>query len=329
MSNIDLHNHVIPPTIIDAIQRDPERFGTRFEEKNGKRYFNSHGRMAELQPAFYSVDAKVEWMDRVGLDIAGISVAPPIFFYGLSAETGLAAAKLSNDGIAQMVAQRPARLRGMATLPMRDPDAAITELERVVKEHKFKAVEIATSIEGVALADPKFRKLLKTIEQLGCFIFAHPYQCLAHGGMEAYYLDNFVGFPLDTTLMVAHLMFSGALDELKALRILCAHGGGYVPYQIGRFVHGHKVRPEPKVNTQTSPADLLRRFYFDALTHDPVAARHLISRVGADRVVIGTDHPFDMGPAQPMAAIDAIPGLTASEREWVCTKTAQSLLGEK
>ena len=109
MSNIDLHNHVIPPTIIDAIQRDPERFGTRFEERDGKRYFNSHGRMAELQPAFYSVDAKVEWMDRVGLDIAAISVGPPIYFYGLSPDTGLAAARLSNDGIAQMVAQRPAR----------------------------------------------------------------------------------------------------------------------------------------------------------------------------------------------------------------------------
>ena len=329
MSNIDLHNHVIPPTIIEAIQRDPERFKTRFEEKNGKRYFNSHGRLAELQPAFYSVDAKVEWLDRVGLDIAVISVAPPIYFYALSPDAGLAAAKLSNDGIAQMVAQRPARLRGMATLPMQDPDAAITELERAVKEHGFKAVEIACSIEGVALADARFRKLLRTIEQLGCFIFAHPYQCLAHGGMDAYYLDNFVGFPLDTTLMVAHLMFSGALDELKTLRIVCAHGGGYVPYQIGRFVHGHKVRPEPKVKSQTSPADLLRRFYFDALTHDPMAARHLINRVGADRVVIGTDHPFDMGPEKPMAAIDSIPGLTASEREWVCMKTAQALLGEK
>jgi aminocarboxymuconate-semialdehyde decarboxylase len=329
MSNIDLHNHVIPPTIIDAIARDPHRFGTKFEERDGKRYFDNHGRLTELMPAFYSTDAKIEWMDRVGLDIAAISVGPPIYFYGLSPDAGLAAARLSNDGIAQMVAQYPARLRGMATLPMQDADAAITELERVVREHKFKAVEIATSIEGVPLADPKFRKLLKTIEQLGCFIFAHPYQCLAHGGMDDYYLRNFVGFPLDTTLMVAHLMFSGALDELKTLRILCAHGGGYVPYQIGRFVHGHKVRPEPKVKSQTSPADLLRRFYFDALTHDPMAARHLINRVGADRVVIGTDHPFDMGPEKPMAAIGAIPGLTVSEREWVCMKTARSLLGEE
>ncbi len=328
MSSIDLHNHVIPPTIVDALVRNPERFGMNIDEKDGKRYFNSHGRMTELFPEFYDVNAKIDWMDRKGIDIAAISVGPPIYFYWLQPEAGLEAARLANDGIAQMVARYPDRLRGMAHLPMQDTDAAIAELERVVKEHKFKAVELGTSIEGTALAEQKFRKVLKTIEQLGCFVFAHPYQCLAEGWMEEYYLRNLIGFPLDTTMMVAHLMFSGALDDLKKLRILCAHGGGYVPYQIGRFIHGHNVRPEAKVNTKTSPRDLLRRFYFDALTHDPLAARHLINRVGADRVVIGTDHPFDMGPEDPIGAIDAIPELTASEREYVCELTARDLLGE-
>jgi aminocarboxymuconate-semialdehyde decarboxylase len=328
MSNIDLHNHVIPPAIVDAIARDPERFGTKIEEKDGKRYFNNHGRMTELLADFYDVDAKLAWMDRQGIDIAAISVGPPIYFYWLSPDAGLAAAKLANDGIAQMAARQPDRLRGMAHLPMQDPDAAITEPERVVKEHKFKAVELGTSIEGVALADPRFRKVLKTIEQLGCFVFAHPYQCLAQGAMDDYYLRNFIGFPLDTTLMIAHLMFSGALEDLKKLRILCAHGGGFMPYQIGRFAHGHNARPEPKVKTQISPRELFKRFYFDCLTHDPQAARHLINIAGPNRVVIGTDHPFDMMPDDPMGAIDAIPELTASEREFVCELTARELLGE-
>lgn len=328
MSNIDLHNHVIPETVIQAIKREPEKFGTKIVEENGKRYFDNHGHIAELLPEFCDVDAKLEWMNRAKLDIAAISVGPPIFFYNLKPETGLEVARLANDGIAQMVAQHPDRLRGMAHLPMQDPDAAISELERVVREHGFKAVELATSIEGASLADRKFRKVLKTVEQLGCFVFAHPYQCLAHGGMDAYYMHNFVGFPLDTTLMLAHLMFSGAMDELKTLRILCAHGGGFMPYQIGRFIHGFNVRSEPKMNTQTSPEELFKRFYFDSLTHHPQSTRHLIDIAGADHIVIGTDHPFDMGPDDPMAAIDAIPGLTASEREWICTLTAQLLLGE-
>ena len=326
--NIDLHNHVIPETVVEAIGRDPKKFGTTIEVRDGKRFFNSHGRMTELLPDFCDADAKVAWMDRVGLDMAGISVGPPIYFYGLAPEIGLDAARLANDGIAQMVAKHPKRLRGMAHLPMQDPDAAITELERVVKEYKFKAVELGTSIEGRPLADPKFRKVLKTIEQLGCFIFAHPYQCLAQGWMDKYYLSNFVGFPLDTTLMVAHLMFSGALDDLKKLKILLAHGGGFVPYQIGRFQHGFTVRPEPKEATKSQPMELFKRFYFDCLTHHPQSARHLIEMVGADHVVIGTDHPFDMAPMDIMGAVDGIPGLTATEREWVCELTAKGLLGE-
>jgi aminocarboxymuconate-semialdehyde decarboxylase len=328
----DLHNHVIPEGVVQAIQRNPERYGTRVEIRNGKRYFDSHGRMTELLPEFCDIEAKIAWMDRSGMDVSVISVGPPIYFYWLKPEAGIEIVRLANDGIAQMVAKHPDRLRGMAHLPMQDPDAAVAELERVVKEYKFKAVELATSIEGAPLADMKFRKVLKAIEKLGLFVFTHPYQCLAQGGMDAFYLRNFIGFPLDTTMMVAHLMFSGALDDLKKLRFLLAHGGGFVPYQIGRFVHGHDVRPEPKVNNASSPRELFKRFYFDCLTHEPRSTRHLITMAGADHVVIGTDNPFDMAPkgaAKQVGQVDAIPGLTREEREWICEKTARSLLGEK
>ena len=328
----DLHNHVIPEPVVQAIRRNPERYGTRIEEKNGKRYFDSHGRMTELLPEFCDIEAKIAWMDRVGMDVSVISVGPPIYFYWLKPEAGVEIVRLANDGIAQMVAQHPDGLRGMGHLPMQDPDAAVAELERVAKEHKFKAVEMATSIEGVPLADMRFRKVLKAIEKLGLFVFTHPYQCLAQGGMDPYYLRNFIGFPLDTTMMVAHLMFSGALDDLKKLRFLLAHGGGFVPYQIGRFVHGHDVRPEPKVNNASSPRDLFKRLYFDCLTHEPRSTRHLITMAGADHIVIGTDNPFDMAPkgaAKQVGQVDAIPGLSAAEREWICNKTARSLLGEK
>src|SRR5918911_3669539 len=97
--NIDLHNHVIPPTIVDALVKNPARYGTSIEEKDGKRYFNSHGRLAELQAVFYDADAKVAWMDENKLDIAAVCVGPPIYFYWLTPDAGLGAAKLANDGI--------------------------------------------------------------------------------------------------------------------------------------------------------------------------------------------------------------------------------------
>jgi aminocarboxymuconate-semialdehyde decarboxylase len=328
MSNIDLHTHVIPPTVVEAMRREPERFRTRVVERNGELFFERRGETMKMNREFYDIEAKIAAMDRMRIDISAISVAPPTYFYALPPEAGLAAARMSNDGIAQMVATHPSRLRGMATLPMQDPDAAITELERVVKAYRFKAVEMGTSIEGEQLSLPKYRPVLKTIEQLGCFIFTHPYACAAKGAMDQYEMANTVGYPLDSTLMAAHLMASGALDELKQLRILIPHGGGYIPYQIGRFANAHKYRPAASVHTKTSPADLLRRFYFDALTHDPRSTRHLINMVGADRVVIGTDNPFNMGYADPLARLDATPGLTPAEREAICSGTARALLGE-
>src|SRR6185312_8032192 len=147
-------------------------------------------------------------------------------------------------GVAEMVAGKPDRLRGMATVPMQHPEAAVAELERVHKMHRFKAVEIGTSIEGAQLAEDRFRPLLRRAAELGIFVFAHPYYVGSKAGLESYYLTNLIGNPLDTTVMLANLMFSGALDELPELKIVLAHGGGFAPYQIGRLVHGHRVRSE-------------------------------------------------------------------------------------
>jgi aminocarboxymuconate-semialdehyde decarboxylase len=128
--------------------------------------------------------------------------------------------------------------------------------------------------------------------------------------------------------MFAHLAFTGALDDLKSLRFLIPHGGGYIPYQIGRFDRAHKYRAAAHADTKSRPGELLKRFYFDALTHDPLSARLLIDRAGADHVVLGTDNPFDMGYYDPLAELDAVPRLTPQERALICEGTARALLGE-
>jgi aminocarboxymuconate-semialdehyde decarboxylase len=336
MTAIDLHSHVVPPTLIGELLRDPAGFGlggpafngVKVAQRDGELYWENNGRLSLIERELYEVEAKLAAMDRMRVDVSAISVAPPTYFYGLSPEAGLRTARLSNDGIAAMVGKHPHRLRGMATLPMQDPDAAITELERVVRDYGFKAVELGTSIQGEQLAHERFRPVLRTIEQLGCFVFAHPYTCSASGGMAGYDFFNTIGFPLDEALMVGHLMFSGALDELASLRILIAHGGGYAPYQIGRFACAHQHRASARVHTKTSPRDLLRRFYFDALMHDANALRFLIDLVGADHIALGSDNPFDMGYADPLAELARVPRLSAAERDQICSGTARALLGE-
>jgi aminocarboxymuconate-semialdehyde decarboxylase len=277
---------------------------------------------------FSDPQAKLEAMDRRRIDVSVISPAPPMFYYWADADLALKVAGLVNDGVADMVAHDPARLRGMASVPMQHPDAAVAELERVVREYGFKAVEIGTSIEGAPLAEERFRPVLRRAAELGVFVFAHPYYVGAKTGMEGYYLTNLIGNPLDTVTCVANLMFSGALDELPQLKILLAHGGGFAPYQIGRLVHGHRVRPETHARSASDPKALLKRFYFDSLVFEPEALRYLIDLVGADHIAIGTDAPFDMADPDPAATLAAVPRITPAENHEICCGTALRLLGE-
>jgi aminocarboxymuconate-semialdehyde decarboxylase len=328
MKRIDLHSHVIPETIVQAMRDQPDVYNTRIEGEGHKRVFVRGKTRFDLIPEFYDADAKLESMDRKGLTISVISPGPQSFFYNLKdADLALKTAKLVNQGVAEMVSKKPDRLRGMATLPMQHPDAAIAELERVVKEYGFKAVEMGCAIGEEELADPKFRPVLRRIQELKVVIFAHPNTQGSGGRLECYYLTNLIGNPLETTIMMGKLMFSGALDELKDMKMLLAHGGGFLPYQIGRFEHGHKVRPDTAAVTQSKPLEMFKQFYFDALTHSPQAVRHLIDTVGSERVVLGTDSPFDMGEEQPVERLEATPRLTEKEREDVSFRTALNLFG--
>ena len=327
--NIDIHSHVVPARIIEGIARSPGEFAARIEgEAHARKVIHEQGYAYPLFAEFHDPQAKLASMDRKGIDISVISPAPPMFYYWAGVDLAVKAAQLVNDGIADMVAAKPSRLRGMATIPLQHPDAAIAEMERVVREYGFKAIEIGTSIEGVQLAEARFRPILRRAQELRLFVFAHPYYVGAKSGLECYYLTNLIGNPLDTTVMLANLMFSGALDDLDELRICLAHGGGFAPYQIGRLVQGHRVRPEAHRHSTVSPKDLLRRLYFDSLVFDPQALRYLIDLVGAGHVCMGTDSPFDMGDERPGETISSVPRLTDDERNQICSGTALRLLGE-
>ncbi len=328
--NIDLHSHVIPQRIIDAINVQPTEFGAHCRHDGAQaQIVHDQGYVYPLLPEFFDPMAKLESMDRKNVQISVISPAPPMFYYWADPDLALRVAGLVNDGVADMVGACPARLRGMASIPMQHPDAAIAELERVVREYGFKAVEVGTSIEGAQLADMRFRPVLRRAAELGVFVFAHPYYVGSKAGLDNYYLTNLIGNPLDTATCVANLMFSGAMDDIPELKILLAHGGGFLPYQIGRLIHGHRVRKETHVCGSSDPRTLLKRFYFDSLVFEPEALRYLIDLVGADHVVIGTDSPFDMCDANPLQTLDAVPNLSETQRHEVCCGTALRLLSER
>lgn len=331
MSIIDVHSHVIPPTVVEAIAADPVGFSARIEEGGSgvKRVVPDQGYAYPLFEEFTDPEAKLQAMDRKGLDISVLSPPPRLFYYWAEAEMGIRVARMVNDGIAEFVATNPNRFRGMATVPLQDPDAALAELERAIATHGFRAVEVGTSVEGTQLSDARFRRFLRRAVELDVLVFAHPYFVGAKQGLEDYYLTNLLGNPYDTTVMIANLMFSGTLDELPGLKLCVAHGGGFTPYQIGRLQHGHRVRPEPRANTKTPPVELLTRLFFDTVTFSPLALRYLANLVGVERLVLGTDAPFDMGDEEPLGTVEAIPDLADGEREAITSRNARELIGEE
>lgn len=327
MLSIDMHSHVIPAGVVEAIAHDPSTFAAQVKETDtGKMVIHEQGYAYPLFEEFTNPQAKLSAMDQKGVDISVVSPAPPLFYYWADAELGLEMARLINDGIAEIVTSNANRLQGMASVPMQSTEAAIAELERVVSTYGFRAVEIGTTIEGESLALPRYRPFFRRAAELGMLIFTHPYYVGAKQEFEDYYLTNIIGNPLDSTIMVAHLIFSGLLDELPNLKLCVAHAGGFAPYQIGRLEHGHQVRSETHVKTRTSPLELIRRLTFDTLAFNPLALRYLIDLVGANHILLGSDAPFDMGDIDPVGTVASIPGLNQGERAAILSGTAQSLL---
>ena len=329
MTAIDLHSHILPASVVEAIAAEPDTFSARIESEGKSRYVaHDQGFAYPLFDEFVEPEAKIGAMDRKNLDVSVLSPPPTLFYYWADAQTGSKIARLINDGIAEFVGTNPERFRGMGTVPMQDAEAAVSELDRVVAEHGFRAVEIGTSVEELQLADEKFRPFFERAQELDVLVFAHPYYVGAKQGLEDYYLTNLIGNPLDSTVMVANLALSGRLDEFPRLKLCVAHGGGFVPYQIGRLQHGFEVRPETRAKAETPPFELMRRLVFDTILFNPQALRYLIDLVGADHVVLGSDAPFDMGDEDPLGAVDAVPDLTGEEREKILSETTRTLLNE-
>lgn len=296
MRIVDTHAHVIPPGFVTAMRSGDAPDGITIEDVAGSPWVvHRQGYRYPLPPHFYDVSARLAHMDAMGVSAAVLSIAPPMFLYWVGADEAVDVARTINDELAAMVENGDGRLSAVATLPMQDPNTAATELRRAVTELGLRGAQIGPHIEGIQLDDPRFRPVLATAEDLNVPLLLHPYYVgAAHAELADYYLTNLLGNPWQTAVAASRLILSGTLDDHPSLDLVLVHGGGHLPYQCGRLDHGHRVRPEAKT-CRDLPSSYLRRFHYDTLTHHPSALQWLIDLVGADRVVYGSDVPFDMG----------------------------------
>jgi aminocarboxymuconate-semialdehyde decarboxylase len=293
---IDVHNHAIPQTAIDLLNRDPV-YGATVEDGvwRGGVHVNF-----ELADSFFDADAKLAELESKELEAAVVSVSPTIFYYHVDAAAGEAMAVAGNEGLAAMSGER---LKWMAAVPLQAPERAAAVLEEAVQAGAV-GVEIGTSAADTPLDDPSLEPFWAAAERLGAPVMLHPAYVAKHPRLGDFYLENVIGFPLETTIAIERLICAGVLDRHPDLRVVLLHAAGYFPWQAGRLRHARTVRPE-LADSPADPWSYLGQVMLDPITHDADALRYMIAKVGAENLVMGTDLPFDMATPEPMAALRA------------------------
>ena len=301
-SRIDLHCHFIPPALIDRIQSDGESHNVSVGS-DGRVSFAGRDATQRMPAGMLDLDDRQAWMDAQGVDVQVLSAWMDFSAYVLDPEDGLWLARSLNELTAEAIAGRD-RFRAMAAVPLQAPELAAQELRRAMTEHGMIAVEIATSVVDAELDDPSLSTFWSAAEELDALVLVHPYASIGSERLKRYFFNNVVGNPAEETVAAAHLIFGGVLERHPALKVCLTHGGGFLPYQIGRQDRGYTALPKLTAeHLEAAPSSYLRRFFFDTVVHGAEALRFLVDRVGSDRVVLGSDYPFPMGDPEPVATV--------------------------
>jgi aminocarboxymuconate-semialdehyde decarboxylase len=324
---IDVHAHILTEETIRLLQSEaPEvapklsevddEFGTLDVAGNVYRKFPRGG---------WDLERRLRDMAAAEVDIQVLSVCPQTFLYAQPPSLAAAFARIQNEQLAKLVKARPDRFLAIATLPLQAPQLAADELRHAMGVLGLRGMQIGSNVAGKNLDDPELEPVWATAAELGAFILLHPINVAGADRLSSYYLGNLIGNPLDTTIAAACLVFSGVLERHPSLKICLAHGGGFVPYQAGRFVHGWQVRTEPKRRLPKPPTESLARFYFDTIVHSKEVLEFLAGNAGAGRVLLGSDYPFDMGMPDGVRQVRAS-SIPAAEQSAILGDRARSLL---
>ncbi|MFE7644232.1 amidohydrolase family protein [Streptomyces phaeoluteigriseus] len=304
---IDVHAHILLPEVEALVDGRPGHADARALDarRNGPAALAVNGPMVrERIRVMTDVSARLAAMDAQGVDVQLVSPSPSHYHYWADEETAEKVYRLTNEVTAAHCSAAPDRLRGLGLVPLQHPDAAVGALEHAL-EQGLSGIEISSHAPGRELSDPAYEPLWTRAEETGALVFLHPFGCTLDERLDQWYLSNSVGQPTENAVALSHLIFSGVLDRHPALNLIAAHGGGYLPTHIGRSDHAWSARSDAGAGCAHPPSSYLKRLYFDSLVHDPQVLRELVRVAGADRVLLGSDFPFDMGTDDPVGALRA------------------------
>jgi aminocarboxymuconate-semialdehyde decarboxylase len=324
----DIHAHILSEETIRLLQREAPKVAPKLSrmddqfatlEVAGTAYRN-------FPRGGWDLDRRLQDMAANKVDTQLLSVCPQTFLYAQPPALAGVFARIQNEQLAKLAKARPDRFLAIATLPMQAPKHAADELRHAVRVVGLRGAQIGSNIAGRNLDDPELEPVWAAAAELNAFILIHPVNVAGADRLSSYYLTNLIGNPLDTTIAAACLVFGGVMERHAGLKICLAHGGGFIPYQAGRLVHGWQVRAEPKKKLPKPPTDALKRFYYDTIVHSRGVLEFLVDAAGADHVLLGSDYPFDMGMPDGVLQVRGL-RVAAAQRAAILGTTAQTLLG--
>ncbi len=327
MTTIDVHCHLATPAsrpVVDAHRRPEYEPYDYFMGQDSK----DHNKVMypTIIDQLTDPDARIEHMDRMGIDVQGLATFVSEYFYWAPARAGAESARIQNDNLAAVASSSERFVAMGATVPLQDIDLAIAELDRAVDELGFKGLQIGGTIDGHNLDEPRFRPFWAAVEAKGVPVILHPSGYPESQRFGDYFLTNCIGNPLETMVATTRMIFSGLFEEHPGIKLVLLHGGGYLPFYTSRSDHTWEVRPEARAKIPDHPpSHYMRRLYYDTMVFQPLYLRHLVEIVGVDHVMLGTDFPFDMAETDPMGLIESTEGLSDTDREAITWGNAARL----
>lgn len=329
MQAIDVHAHILNDDTIALLQKELPSLGVKLNPRDADfGVLDVAGTSYKPFPrGGHDLTRRLKDMDTAEVEKQVLSNTPQTFLYGHDPKVTAASSRIQNDQIAKLVAERSDRFMGMATLPMQAADLAAEELTRAMRKLGLVGCQIGSNINGKNLDDPALAPFWKTANELSAFIMVHPTQVAGADRLKPYYLANLIGNPLDTTIATACLIFGGVTERHPNIKFFMVHGGGFAPYQAGRWSHGWHVREEPKVHLKQPPDAEIRKFYFDTILHGRPALEFLVATFGADHVLLGSDYPYDMGTLECARQVRAL-SVSDSDKATILSGRIKQLVGQ-
>ena len=308
---IDFHNHFYPGAYIEELKRETG-YASVSTDPQGRLLIHYTGDYNVVVGPHIDIEHRLRDMDRTGIDMQVLTLTTP----GVERETperGVKLARLTNDGFAEIIDDHPDRFTALATLPLQDPGAAVEELERAVTELGLKGAMLLSNVNGKPLDAEEFGPVLEKAVKLDVPLYIHPTSPINAKWMDDYRLVPIMGFGVDTSLAVLRLVFSGALKRHPRLKLVASHVGGVFPFLRGRIEMGFNAYPECKIHIQEPPSTYLKKIWMDSIIYDNDVLMSALSFSGAEKMMLGTDHPHQIGDIEK--AVSRIKELDVSPRE--------------